>query len=89
MKFSGMFAAAAAATMALAPIAAQAGTRASAAGVANPEVVGAIGTRKSKEVAKDNKIGPGKGALLLLFLAGFGVGTFVIVDGDDNRSGGS
>lgn len=84
MKFSRIASALAAASLLVAPIAAQAGTRASASTVYPTESYSA--SRVSSSVGDENSLTPLSWILILL---GFGAGAFGIAKAIDSKSSGA
>ncbi|MGF7155098.1 hypothetical protein [Novosphingobium gossypii] len=76
------------AALVAAPVAAQAGTAASAS-VGKISSVNGLGVRKSAAVAKKNKAEGGTIALAVLGVAAAGTGIYLVADGDDDKSNGS
>jgi hypothetical protein len=83
MKFGSFAASIAAVGFLVAPLAAQAGTKASAAVAAPVD----FGSRASAPVGKKNKLTGGETALLLLALAGGGFGIYKAIDNKDTSRG--
>ena len=88
MNFRNTLSAVAAAGLVFAPLAAQAGTRASVpTSVASSIATAAPGTRSSKPVSKSNKLLGESGLLLLLGgAAAIGIGIAVLDDGGSRGS---
>lgn len=84
MKFSSLMAGVAAAGLVIAPVAAQAGTKASTAIAAPAD----FGSRSSAAVAKQNKASPALWLVGLLAVGAAGFGLYKLID-DDNKSRGS
>ncbi|MBV1917302.1 MAG: hypothetical protein KUG65_04480 [Sphingomonadaceae bacterium] len=76
-------------SLAIAPIAAQAGTRAGTVDATSASIGGEIGTRSSKPISKDNKIGPKSIVLVALLLFGGGGSVAAIASGGSDKSGGT
>lgn len=83
MKFGSFAAGLAAVGFLIAPLAAQAGTKASTVSASLPD----FGSRDSTPVGKKNKLKPGETALIVLALGAGGFGLYKAIDNKDTSRG--